>query len=283
MKKATLYRYWGTYFAVALGCQLTFGKCQIAFFAFPVNAALLLLGVTSLWILHKEKSQSAGYLVLSAPATTFLLLGITFVSCLLMGFGTLLTPDSWWTVFTLIALLAHLLIVIYRGMCRKRAHKLRFALTHIGLLLALGGGMAGSADTHEWRILVTKDQPTRQAFDRHGKSILLKDSMQLQTFDIAYHPDGTPQSYNAQVIIGDKSATLKVNHPYTLSWTDNLYLTDYEHVPANEQPHYCVLQLVKEPWKYALWTGIWMLIAGCVLLFTQGIPALPKKGGDETC
>ena len=84
MKKATLYRYWGTYFAVALGCQLTFGKCQIAFFAFPVNAALLLLGVTSLWILHKEKPQSAGYLVLSAPATTFLLLGITFVSCLLM-------------------------------------------------------------------------------------------------------------------------------------------------------------------------------------------------------
>lgn len=283
MKKTMLYRYWGLYFALAFICQLAFGKCPVTFFAFPVNTALLLLGVVDLWILYKEKPGSRLCLLLSSPQSTFLLLGVTFVSCLMMGFGILLTPSSWWMTLTLIALLMHLLTVIYKGMDRKRPYKLRFALIHIGLFVALTGGLAGSADTREWRMAVTRDKPAQYAYDKNGEILKLTHRLQLQTFDVTYYPDGTPQNYTAQITIDGRPVTLEVNHPHSLSWADNLYLTDYEHTGSETGPRYCILQLVVEPWKYALWTGIWMLIAGSILLFAQGVPSLQRKGGNESC
>lgn len=40
----TLSLTWAGYFLAALICQLLFGDCPKAFFAFPVNAAFILLG-----------------------------------------------------------------------------------------------------------------------------------------------------------------------------------------------------------------------------------------------
>ena len=36
---------------------------------------------------------------------------------------------------------------------------------------------------------------------------------------------------------------------------------------------YCILQIVRQPWKYVMVTGILMMLAGAVLLFING----PKK------
>lgn len=282
MKKAVLYKWWGIYFAIALVCRLAFGECPAAFFAFPVNAALLFAGMAGVWVLHKEKPQSLPFKILSSPDTTFLLLGITFVTCVVMGFELSPSTASWWLVMTLVAMLLHLSAVVFRGLAVKRRHKLRFALIHVGLLVVLGTGLAGSADTREWRMLAVVGEPVQQAFDARGGRASLDEPLVLQAFDVDYYPDGTPQNYTAKVTIGGREAILKVNHPHGLSWSKDLYLADYEHVPAGMQPRYCVLQLVEEPWKWFMWIGIWMMIAGSLLLFVQGVPALQKKGGDAT-
>ena len=158
----------------------------------------------------------------------------------------------------------------YAGAFRKRPHRLRFILIHGGLLLALLGGFAGTPDTAEWRLPVGKEWPTRQAYTPQYGKIRLPHSLQLKDFDVTYYANGMPQDFQAHLLLDcTKDITLSVNHPYALSPNDDLYLVDYEHVA---EPRFCIVQLVRQPWKYVQSFGIWLLLAGCVLLFAQGLP-----------
>lgn len=267
--------YWSAYFGAVIICQLLFGSFPTDFFAFPVNGALLLFAIAGLWILYKEKRNSWLCALLLDRHTTFILLSLLLVSCLVMGFGgDVLAASSWWFVLLMTALLCHLLMVIFRGVGMKnRRYKWRFALNHIGLFIALVGGFVGSADTQEWRMVVGKADVTSVAVDASGRHIVLPYELRLKDFNIDYYPGGMPAAFVAGLEINGKNVSLEVNHPYSLSVVDNLYLLDYEHRPAGESPQYCILQLVREPWKYAQWAGIWMMLAGCVLLFAQGVNA----------
>ena len=271
MRTDKLYiKIWGAYFGVALLCQFLLPDFPTAFFAFPVNDALVLLAMVGLWILRKEKPVSPVTRLLASPSTTSILLALLAASCLRLGLTSRPSPSSWWFFFLLTALFLHLLMVFYAGAFRKRPHRLRFILIHGGLLLALLGGFAGTPDTAEWRLPVGKEWATRQAYTPQYGKIRLPHSLQLKDFDVTYYANGMPQNFQAHLLLDStKDITLSVNHPYALSPNDDLYLVDYEHVA---EPRFCIVQLVRQPWKYVQSFGIWLLLAGCVLLFAQGLP-----------
>ena len=261
---------WGVYFSGALLCQLLLPAFPEDFFAFPVNGALVLLAVTGLWVLRKERPASPAVRLLSSPSTTCILLALLVLSCLTLGLTSSPSPSSWWFFFLFTALTLHLLMVFYAGAFRRRPHRLRFILIHGGLLLALLGSFAGAPDTAEWRLPVDKELSTRQAYTPQNGKIYLPHSLQLKDFDVTYYPNGLPQDFRADLLLDQtEDIALSVNHPYALSLTDDLYLVDYEHTP---EPRFCIVQLVRQPWKYVLGTGIWLLLGGCLLLFVQGLP-----------
>ena len=261
---------WGVYFSGALLCQLLLPAFPEDFFAFPVNGALVLLAVTGLWVLRKERPASPAVRLLSSPSTTCILLALLVLSCLTLGLASSPSPSSWWFFFLFTDLTLHLLMVFYAGAFRRRPHRLRFILIHGGLLLALLGSFAGAPDTAEWRLPVDKKRPTRQAYTPQNGKIYLPHSLQLKDFDVTYYPNGLPQDFRADLLLDQtEDIALSVNHPYALSLTDDLYLVDYEHTP---EPRFCIVQLVRQPWKYVLGTGIWLLLGGCLLLFVQGLP-----------
>ena len=261
---------WGVYFSGALLCQLLLPAFPEDFFAFPVNGALVLLAVTGLWVLRKERPASPAVRLLSSPSTTCILLALLVLSCLTLGLASSPSPSSWWFFFLFTALTLHLLMVFYAGAFRRRPHRLRFILIHGGLLLALLGSFAGAPDTAEWRLPVDKELSTRQAYTPQNGKIYLPHSLQLKDFDVTYYPNGLPQDFRADLLLDQtEDIALSVNHPYALSLTDDLYLVDYEHTP---EPRFCIVQLVRQPWKYVLGTGIWLLLGGCLLLFVQGLP-----------
>lgn len=270
MKTKMHIKVWGTYFSGALLCQLLLPAFPEDFFAFPVNGALVLLAVTGLWVLRKEHPASPAVRLLSSPSTTCILLALLVLSCLTLGLTSSPSPSSWWFFFLFTALTLHLLMVFYAGAFRRRPHRLRFILIHGGLLLALLGSFAGAPDTAEWRLPVDKKRPTRQAYTPQNGKIYLPHSLQLKDFDVTYYPNGLPQDFRADLLLDQtEDIALSVNHPYALSLTDDLYLVDYEHTP---EPRFCIVQLVRQPWKYVLGTGIWLLLGGCLLLFVQGLP-----------
>ncbi|MGN0007875.1 MAG: cytochrome c biogenesis protein ResB [Alistipes sp.] len=272
MKKRAVYTVWAIWFAVAAICQLSIpDSFDAAFFAFPVNVALLLLCGAVLWVLCRENPNAALTVALSAPSATFLLISVAVATCLVLGLTSWLKPASWWFFFVFAALIAHLSIVTFRGLRSGKPNRLRFVLNHAGLLLALVGGFVGSADAGQWRLRVADGGVTSEAFAKDGGAIRLQHEIGMERFAVEYYADGNPADYQAHLTIDGKPVAVKVNRPYSLSAFDNLYLVDYEHVPAGERVGYCTLEIVRQPWKYLLWTGIVMMLAGSVLLFAQKV------------
>lgn len=68
-----------------------------------------------------------------------------------------------------------------------------------------------------------------------------------------------------------------MNHPYAYRLGEDVYLTGYDVTKGNDS-EYCILQVVKQPWKYAIVAGILMMLAGAILLFINGAKKYDKLG-----
>ena len=100
---------------------------------------------------------------------------------------------------------------------------------------------------------------------------------ELNSFAVDYYPNGRPSRFSANVRLGNENVLLEVNHPYSYRLGEDVYLTGYDITKGNES-NYCILQVVKQPWKYVMVTGILMMLAGAVLLFINGAKAYDKLG-----
>ena len=76
--------------------------------------------------------------------------------------------------------------------------------------------------------------------------------------------DGKPSYYEAQVSVdGGEPVSIIVNHPHSVHFGEDIYL-------ASVTESGCVLQIVREPWRYFALAGILMLLAGAFMLFIKG-------------
>ena len=78
--------------------------------------------------------------------------------------------------------------------------------------------------------------------------------------------------FEAVVAVDGEPVTLRVNHPHHRTWNQSLYLVSYEE-QSPDAVRYCVVEVVREPWRWLTVAGIVMLIAGAVLMFAAG----PRK------
>lgn len=107
-----------------------------------------------------------------------------------------------------------------------------------------------------------------------GKHFYLDYDLQLTGFDADYYQNGMPKSYVAEVKVSDRHSgnssqiSLEVNHPYEYKFGEDIYLVSYD--TRSDKPQYCVLQIVRQPWKYIQLIGIIMTIAGAVGMFIGG-------------
>lgn len=266
MKASAVYRVWGGYVLVAAVAQWLLGPFPVDWFAFPVGAAVMLLWGVAGWVLCAERRPARLAALLLSPHTTLALLGALVAAAMVQGLTAFGVTTTWWFVAIMLALLTHLLLITVRGIRRfLRPHGWRFALIHVGVLLALGAGFWGAADTHTWRLALTDGRSVRQAVDRHGRLAYMPHTLTLRDFQTEHYADGSPRSHRAVVQIDQAGcAVLQVNHPYRLSWKDHLYL-------MGTGPDYCVVEWVSQPWQVVQQAGIGMLMAGVVLLFAQGV------------
>lgn len=150
--------------------------------------------------------------------------------------------------------------------------KKRFILNHLGLWLALFAGFFGSSDVQTLRIPLYTGQPGREAYSMDGKAYYLDYELELYSFNTEYYPNGMPSRFAADVRIGNRRTTLEVNHPHCYRLGEDIYLTGYD-TRNMGNTRYCILQIVRQPWKYVMVVGILMMLTGAVLLFING----PKK------
>ncbi len=178
--------------------------------------------------------------------------------CLLLGFtGSRDLVHSWIFILILLYFQTVLLFVLFRGR--------RQFIRHAGLLIAVGSAFWGAPDSETFRLRAVKDVPVREAFRADGSTVWLPYGITLKDFRTEAYDNGVPMMYEADVVIDDEDVTLKVNHPYSCSFGEDVYLSG-----AGDGDGYCVLQIVREPWKYGVVTGIILMLAGAFLLFIEG-------------
>lgn len=247
------------------------------FFAFPLNLIFLavwVVGCVLLWT-HCRKSLLVRFFL--APSATFVSIGLFLALCLVIGFtGLRSLSGSWISVLISLLLQTVLLFVIMRGWRRQTASgarlgsiRWRFLLLHVGLLVAVGSAFWGAPDTQTLRMKSYVGEPSREAYFMDGRQTWLPYEVTLLDFDVEEYDNGVPSAYKAVVEVDGVSADIEVNDPYVRGFGENVYLVGYD-AAMGADSSYCILEIVREPWKYLTVAGIVMLLAGAVLLFVGG-------------
>ena len=261
------YVYIMVYISLAVAMQLLTGNFPVSFFAFPLNLVFAALWLFLLWMLYKEYKIAKFTRFLYSSQASILSIGLLICGCLIIGLFPQLSDAEAKMREGLPAFLG----------CYNFMTSWRFILNHVGLWLALFAGFLGSSDTQTLRIPIYKGEPSREAFDMNGASHYLDYEIELNSFAVEYYPNGRPSRFAANVRLGNEKALLEVNHPYAYRLGEDIYLTGYDVTKGNES-EYCILQVVKQPWKYIIVAGILMMLAGAILLFINGPKTDDKLG-----
>lgn len=263
-----------TIFITGLLIQAFAGYFPAEAFAFPINAAVLFAALAGLWVLWREKPGGAVCRWLASGNASIALIAAFLICCLILGmkmqhadavsfpgFGNV--RRTWWFILISIALMANLFMVILS----RRKKGIRFILNHIGVLVALIGCFFGAPDHTVSRAIVS-GEAVHEAVGENGEIVPLPAAMKLDGFNVELDQRGNVRNYRALIDVDGKKVELRVNHPYRISISEDVYLTSYDR--NNPEPQYCIVEVVRQPWKYLIWAGIVMMMAGGILMFARG-------------
>lgn len=161
---------------------------------------------------------------------------------------------------------------------------LRFSLAGFGLWLALWAGMLGTADASVTHVMVPRHEHARTS---------LPFTLRLEDFKVTRYQTGEPMEYQATVSLQDMSQvkdlpntgtvlpkgtpvnsdgrensvlrTLRVNHPVHYKG-HQVYLMDYD-VTKGDMTDYCIVMVTRQPWRWLVFAGILLLLAGALKTF----------------
>lgn len=242
----------------------------MSMFAFPLNLILAVLWAASVYFSYKHAGSSGFVRFMLSSKATIVSIALFSLACILIGLtGNREFIRSVPFIIIYAFLMTVLLYVVLRGWKVGGKVRWRFLLNHVGLLIALSSAFFGAPDSETIRVQTYRNVPVREAYRMDGSRTWLSYELELKDFKVETYDDGTPSSYEAGVMIDGKPVTLRVNHPYSIGLAEDVYLSSYDQAEGE----YCILQIVREPWKYPALIGIIMMLAGALLLFIQG----PRK------
>jgi hypothetical protein len=236
------------------------------FFAFPLNLLLAILWFGGWGWLWKNRPASKCVRFMLSPSATVSALVLLLCGGLWIGLSG--SRDFVQTV-PFVAVLLYVQTVVFlitlRGWRRSDGViRWRFLLIHIGLLMAVGAGFWGAPDSSEMRLSLSKGDVAQKAYLMDGRVAALGYDLSLEDYDVETSSEGKPSYYEARVSVdGGECVKITVNHPYSVRMGEDIYLSSVSEAG-------CVLQIVREPWRYFALAGILMLLAGAFMLFIKG-------------
>lgn len=148
-----------------------------------------------------------------------------------------------------------------------------FLLNHAGLFLALTTATLGNADMQRLKMICAVGEPEWRALGPNGAIKEMPLAIELKQFIMETYDDGSPKRFASEVQILTKSGkriegVVDVNKPIeTDGWKVYQYGYDQQ---AGAESQISIFELVSDPWLPAVYTGIYMMLAGALLLFVMG-------------
>ena len=156
---------------------------------------------------------------------------------------------------------------------RFRPKEIPFLLNHLGFFVAVAAAALGSAEVQKLRMTVYYDNPEWRSVSDDGRVVEPGLTVELHQFTADYYEDGTPKRFVSDISVCTEDGknlrgTVEVNKPLKVNgW--RIYQFGYDTFSGSKSP-YSMFLLVKDPWLPAVYTGIFLMLAGAVsLLFLR--------------
>ena len=267
--------------------QVAMGPIRWELFAWPVNliVLVLLLAAIGIMFLLRRKVYAFEWLMHAGAAVPCLVYTATLT--ILMGLLPQVRTGGmpwlsqmlrfWpfvliWTWMMLISALAAL-----NHIFRWKINEIPFILNHLGVVVAIVAATLGNADIQSLQMTVFTDEPEWRAVDDAGTLHEPGLAIELHKFTLEEYEDGMPKRFASDITVYTEDGktvpgTVEVNKPLKVNgW--KIYQYGYD-VRMGPKSTYSVFQLVRDPWIFWVYLGVFMMIAGalCLMLFMAPKP-----------
>ena len=165
-------------------------------------------------------------------------------------------------------------VIIHHVLHFRWRRDIPFLLNHLGLFIAITTATLGNADMQRLKMITAIGEPEWRALGDDGLVKELPIAIELKRFIMEEYDDGTPKRFASEVQILTKAgkniqATVEVNKPVEVEgW--KIYQYGYD-TAMGRMSNISILELVSDPWLSAVYTGIYMMLAGAVCMFVLGV------------
>ena len=150
-----------------------------------------------------------------------------------------------------------------------------FLLNHLGLFLAITTATLGNADMQRLKMITVKGETEWRALTSQQQVMEMPFAIELKEFIMETYDNGMPRRFASNIQIQTKTdksiqTTVEVNKPVEVDgWKIYQYGYDTE---MGAMSQYSILELISDPWLPLVYTGIYMMLAGALLMMLRSIP-----------
>ncbi len=263
--------------------QVIFGPVNWNLIASPVNLIMLLalLVLVTVAFLMREKvgffswlgSHEAAVPAISCALFLTIVMGLT---AQIPERGWLGNMVTFWPFVICFVWLTVSVGLSALGGIRRIAHSWKaipYTLIHLGFFVTLVCATLGSADKRDLEMTLHEGETVSTASTEDGTSYETGLSVRLDDFTMETYPNGMPKRFASDVVVKGKSgkditAVIEVNKPLKVDgWKMYQYGYDEE---AGTDSQVSILEIVKDPWLPLVYVGIFMMLAGALLMLVTG-------------
>ncbi|MBO4826167.1 MAG: cytochrome c biogenesis protein ResB [Prevotella sp.] len=262
--------------------EMSVGGVDWDAFAWPVNIVVLAGFLVLITVIHLLRRKVYAFRFLSTYQAAIPTMLYAVVLTTIMGLTRQTVNGQW--INNMLSFWPFVLIYVYMAMqvglvvLKSLRHiktpgKIVAALFHLGLFVAMTTATLGNADMQRLKMITVAGQPEWRALNEQQLIVELPLAIELKKFIMETYDDGSPRRFASDVQILTKSgknlqATVDVNKPASVEgW--KIYQYGYD-TSMGKQSNASILELVSDPWLPFVYTGIYMMLAGALLMFITG-------------
>ena len=269
--------------------ELSVGQVVWEAFAWPVNGIVLAAFVAMIVAMHLLRKKVYAFRFLSTYQAAIPVMCYAVVLTIIMGLTRQTNNGSWinnmvtfWPfvlIYVYMALIVGL-VVLKSALHLKTPSKIVAGLFHLGLFITMTTATLGNADMQRLKMITAIGEPEWRALDQQGRVKEMPLTIELKRFIMETYDDGSPKRFASEIQILTKSekniqTTVDVNKPVEVDgW--KIYQYGYD-TSMGAKSNTSILELVSDPWLPYVYLGIYMMLAGGVLMFVTGVRRKEEK------
>lgn len=269
--------------------ELIAGQVVWDAFAWPVNGIVVAGFVAMIVAMHLLRGKVYAFRFLSTCQAAVPVMCYAVVLTVVMGLTRQASDGAWidnmlafWPFVLIYVGLAVMvgLVVLNTGFRAKSPGKIVAGLFHLGLFVTMTTATLGNADMQRLRMITIIGETEWRALDDQGRVKEMPLTVELKKFIMETYDDGSPRRFASEIRIQTKAgknilATVDVNRPVEVDgW--KIYQYGYD-MSMGAASSVSILELVSDPWLPCVYCGIYMMLAGGVLMFAFGVRRKEEK------